>query len=322
MWKRSVKRLMLTVPIKAFDEGAMLALPPGLDPDLLRSFVLIAEGGSFTRAAQRVGRTQSAVSMQMRRLEDMLGHPLLVRTPRGVAPTPHGAWLLERAKRLLSLHDEIITGFRTPEIAGRVRLGSPDDYALRWLPGILARFAAAHPAVELELTCSPSNELVERLEEGDLDLTLLSVGNEPPDRPARVLWRGPLRWVGSVAHETHRRSPLPLAVAHPTCVWRRAAAEALDAACIAWRPAYTSTSQIGTHALVLAGLAVTIGLDVSNAPNALLPPGLRVLGPEDGLPPLPDFAIGLLVGPGGGPATQALARHIEQSYRLEVALEA
>src|SRR3712207_252911 len=125
----------------------MLALPPGLDPDLLRSFVLIAEGGSFTRAAQIVGRTQSAVSMQIRRLEDMLGQPLLHRGPRGVETTPHGAWLLERARRLLAMHDDIIASFRNPAVAGAVRLGTPDDYALRWLPGILARFAETHPEI-------------------------------------------------------------------------------------------------------------------------------------------------------------------------------
>ena len=96
----------------------MLALPPGLDPDLLRSFVLIADGGSFTRAAQAVGRTQSAVSMQIRRLEDLLGHPLLLRGARGVEPTPHGAWLLDRARRLLAMHDEIVSTFRAPAMAG------------------------------------------------------------------------------------------------------------------------------------------------------------------------------------------------------------
>ena len=109
---------------------AMFNIPPGIDPDLLRSFVLVAEGGSVTRAAMRVGRTQSAVSMQMRRLEEALGQPLLLRGPRGLSPTPHGMWLLDRARRLLVMHDEIVANFRAPEITGRIRLGSPDDYAL------------------------------------------------------------------------------------------------------------------------------------------------------------------------------------------------
>jgi len=286
----------------------MLAIPPGIDPDLLRSFVLIAEGGSFTRAANAVGRTQSAVSMQIRRLEETLGQPLLLRGPRGVETTPHGAWLLERARRLLAMHDEIVSTFRTPAVSGTVRLGTPDDYALRWLPGILARFAEVHPAVEVVVTCAPSNELVQRLEEDEIDLTLLSGGNERPGMMGQPLWHAGLRWIGSTAHATHRRSPIPLATAQPSCVWRRAAVRALDEAGLPWRVAYTSTSQAGTLAPALAGLAVTIGLP------GPLPAGLRFLGAEDGMPPLPDFAIVLVTGPGGGPVVETLAEAIRAGF--------
>jgi DNA-binding transcriptional LysR family regulator len=291
----------------------MLALPPGLDPDLLRSFVLIAEGGSFTRAAQVVGRTQSAVSMQIRRLEEALGQPLLVRGTRGVEPTRHGLWLLERARRMLAVNDEIVSTFRSPEVAGVVRLGSPDDYALRWLPGILARFAASHPAVEVEVICAPSNELVQRLGEGELDLTLLSEGNEPPGAEVEWLWRGPLLWVGT--EEAARQRPLPLALARAGCSWRRAATTALDEAGLPWRMAYTAASLAGSLAIALAGLAVTVSMP------APLPDGLCRLGEGEGLPALPDFAIGLLRGP-GSPVEAALAREIAASFRLEVALEA
>jgi DNA-binding transcriptional LysR family regulator len=286
----------------------MLAIPPGIDPDLLRSFVLIAEGGSFTRAAKAVGRTQSAVSMQIRRLEETLGQPLLLRGPRGVETTPHGAWLLERAKRLLAMHDEIFATFRAPAVSGTVRLGTPDDYALRWLPGILARFAEVHPAVEVVVTCAPSNELVERLENDEIDLTLLSGGNERPGMVGQPLWRAGLRWIGSSAHATHRRSPIPLATAQPRCVWHRAAVHALDEAGLPWRVAYTSTSQAGTLAPALAGLAVTIGLP------GPLPAGLRFLGAEDGMPPLPDFAIVLFTGRGGGPVVETLAEAIRAGF--------
>lgn len=290
----------------------MLALPPGLDPDLLRSFVLIAEGGSFTRAAQAVGRTQSAVSMQIRRLEEALGQPLLVRGGRGVEPTQHGLWLLERARRLLALHDEIHATFRQPAVAGTVRLGSPDDYAIRWLPGILARFGASHPAVQVEVICAPSNELVDRLAAGELDLTLVSEGNEPPGGRVRWLWRGPLLWIGT--EELARRRPLPLALAMCGCSWRGAAIAALDQADVPWRMAYTAASLSGSLAVALAGLAVTVAMPTP------LPDGLRQLGPADGLPPLPDFAIGLLRGPGTAVA-EALARHIEDNFRLEASFE-
>lgn len=288
----------------------MLALPPGLDPDLLRSFVLIAEGGSFTRAARAMGRTQSAISMQIRRLEDALGQPLLVRGARGVEPTRHGQWLLERARRVLALNDEILATFRTPAVAGSVRLGSPDDYALRWLPDILARFAASHPAVEVEVVCAPSNDLVERLAAGDLDLTLVSEGSEPPSAPARRLWSGPLSWVGieAVAH----RRPLPLALDRGGCTWRRAAIEALDRQGTAWRMAYAAASLSGALSIALAGLAVTVAMP------GPLPDGLRRLGVAEGLPALPELGISLVRGQ-TSPVEAALADHIMERFRLEMA---
>jgi len=286
----------------------MLSIPMGLDPDLLRSFVLVAEGGSVTRAAQRVGRTQSAVSMQMKRLEDALGQPLLLRGPRGLSPTPHGAWLLERARRLLEMHDDIVAGFRAPELAGRVRLGSPDDYALIWLPSILSRFAEAFPAVEVEVVCLPSTDLLRCLDAGDLDLTVFSAGMETPGIRAEHLWQGRLRWVGPAAVPVHRRRPLPVALAHDQCNWRMAAVKALERSRISWRLAYSSGSQTGTHAIALAGLAVTVGLADS------LPPGLRDLGEEEGLPPLPEFGIALAVHP-DSPLGARLGQHIVDGFR-------
>ncbi|WP_073140697.1 LysR substrate-binding domain-containing protein [Muricoccus roseus] len=284
----------------------MISIPAGLDPDLLRSFVLVAEGGSVTRAAARVGRTQSAVSMQMRRLEEALGQPLLLRGPKGLSPTPHGVWLLDRARRLLAMHDEIVTNFRSPEISGHVRLGCPDDYALLWLPPILARFAEAHPAAEVEVVCLPSTALLHCFDKGELDLTLFSAGNEAPGVQAETLWRGPLRWVGPAARPMHLVRPLPLVLCHTGCTWRVAATNALGKAGMPWRMAYSSASQTGTHAVVLAGLGVTVGLSVA------LPAGLRLLSPEDGMPDLPELEIALLQHPGA--AAAALADHIRAGF--------
>lgn len=280
-------------------------LPPGLDPDLLRSFILIAETGSFTRAATAVGRTQSAVSMQIRRLEEVLGAALLHRNARGVALTDQGQWLLERARRMLALNDEIAAGFRAPEAAGHVRLGSPDDYALNWLPRVLALYAASHPAVQVEVVCAPSHELVPRLNEGELDLTLLSEGNEPPGARIAWLWRGPLLWIGT--EEVARRRPLPVALASQGCSWRRAAIGALEGADVSWRMAYTAASLAGSLAPALAGLAVTVAMP------SPLPAGVRVLGAAEGLPRLPEFGIGLLRG-AATPVAEALAQHIEQNF--------
>ncbi len=290
-----------------------MSLPMGLDPDLLRAFAYIAEEGSFTRAADRVGRTQSAVSMQIQRLESTLGQRVLLRGKGGaVSLTPHGQYLLERARELLALNDAIWNTFRAPQLHGTVRLGTPDDYALRYLPGVLKRFADTHPAVEVDVTCASSSECIERLQAGDLDLTLCSEGHEPPRWPADELWRGPLRWITSERHSPHRLDPLPLALAAGSCSWRRVAVQALNAIGRRYRVAYTSATLAGTTAPVLAGLALTV------SPVTLLPEGLRVLQDES-LPDLPDIGILLLKGrEPRQPVTDALADHIIETFRTEM----
>ncbi|MDB5381642.1 MAG: DNA-binding transcriptional regulator, LysR family [Rhodospirillales bacterium] len=288
----------------------MLAIPPGLDPDLLRAFVLIAEGGSVTRAAARVGRTQSAVSMQIKRLEEFLGKPLLMRNGRGLSPTPHGAWLLDRARQVLALNDQIVAGFWEPALVGHVRLGVPDDYALRWLPGILADFAETHPAVEVEVVCFNSDALADRMELGLLDLALLSEGHSAPGWTGQEIWRGPLRWVGSARHAAHRRDPLPLVLARDGCTWREAALNALAGIGRASRVTYNSATQSGCFALALAGLGVTVST------TAPLPEGLAWLGTGDGLPELGTMGIELLQSRcvAGSAAAVALAAGIVRGF--------
>jgi len=285
---------------------------PALDPDLLRSFVLIAEGRSFTDAASLVGRTQSAVSMQVKRLEDLLGQPLLHRG-KGGAPelTPHGRYLLEQARQILALSDTVVATFRAPPLSGTVRLGSPDDYALAYLPAILKRFAETHPAVQVDVRCSPSGELQRSLKAGELDLTLLSDGHQPADWPVMALWRGPLVWVTSTRYAPHRQDPLPVALAAGHgCDWADAAIRALEQAGRRYRIAYTSASQIGTHAPVLAGLAVTVST------LSWVPDGLRPVRSEEGLPPLGDYGILMLKAKRPRqPLTDALAAHIGQGFR-------
>jgi DNA-binding transcriptional LysR family regulator len=295
----------------------LMSMPASLDPDLLRAFVLIAEGRSFTEAAELVGRTQSAVSMQMKRLEETLGQLVLSRGKGGHAElTPHGECLLAHARQILALNDEVVAMFRAPVLAGTVRLGTPDDYAFGHLPPILKRFADTHPAAQVDVLCAPSNELIERLKEDELDLTLSSDGHQPRHWPTVELWRGPLVWVTSTRHAPHRLDPLPLALAQVgtntsrNCDWARAAMTALDRAGRRYRLAYSSGSQVGTHAPVLAGLAVTVST------LSWLPDGLRPLRAEEGLPPLPDFGILLLKGRRPRqPMTDALAAAIEAGFR-------
>ena len=287
--------------------------PTALDPDLLRAFAFIAEEGSFTRAAERVGRTQSAVSMQIQRLETLLGQRLLLRSKGGsVQLTAHGAFLLEKAREMLALNDSIWRNFREPELRGVVRLGTPDDYALRFLPTLLRRFADSHPSVEVDVICAPSSELVHRLRDDQLDLTLLSEGHEPRHWPAQKLWHGPLRWITSDRHAPHRRTPLPVALAQENCSWRNAALGALERAGMPYRVAYTSASQAGTHAPVMAGLAVTV------SPIAWLPDGLRAMRADEGLPELPEVAILMLRGRNAAAAvTHALEAHIADTFRSD-----
>ena len=294
----------------------MMSVPQALDPDLLRSFVFIAEEGSFTRAGHRAGRTQSAISMQLQRLEGQLGQTLVSRGRGGaVHLTSHGQFLLDRARELLMLNDRIWSNFHTPTVSGTVRLGTPDDYALRYLPVILKRFAETHPSVEVDVLCLPSADLVTCLRDGELDLTLCSEGTEPM-LGGTPLWRGPLSWITSVRYAPHRQDPLPLALAGDHCSWRLAALTALESAGRRYRVAYRSATQIGTQAPVLAGLAVTV------ATTSWLPEGLRAIRPEEGLPPLPDFGILLLKSSNARqPVTDALASYITETFRSESDVE-
>ena len=286
----------------------------GLDPDLLRAFAYIAEEGSFTRAAERVGRTQSAVSMQVQRLEAMLGQRVLMRGKGGsVSLTPHGRYLLDRAREVLALNEEIWRSFRTPQMHGTVRLGTPDDYALRYIPGVLRRFAQTHPSVDVDVTCSSSTPLIAKLKAGELDLALVSEGHEPANWPSDRLWRGPLVWIASERNSPHRLDPLPVALASGDCSWRKVALRALEAAGRRYRVAYTSETQAGCLTPVVAGLAVSV------SPITAVPPGVRVMPSGDSLPPLGEAGILLMKArEPRQPVTDALVAHIRDTFRAEL----
>ena len=277
-----------------------------LDPDLLRTFIAIAETGSFTRAAGEVHKTQSAVSMQMRRLEDVVRKPLFVRDGRTSRLTADGEHLLDYARRLVNLNKEAMQAFCKPELAGLVRLGTPDDYADRILPEILARFSRTHPMIQVGVECLGSDVLVGRVEEGRLDLAVVTC-NE--DVRARVLRTERLVWVTSARHDVHRASPVPLAMSHHGCAWRRTALEALAAGGRAHRIAYASANSLAVAAAVLEGLAVAA------LPAINIRPGMRVLGGRDGFPDLGWFDIGLIRSPRQkAGVTQALAEHIAACF--------
>jgi DNA-binding transcriptional LysR family regulator len=277
-----------------------------LDIDQLRTFVAIADSGSFTRAAEIVHKTQSAVSMQMKRLEERVGRPIFERDGRQSKLTDEGERLLDYARRIVRLNAECIASFNDNELTGRVRLGLPDDYADRYLPEILARFARSNPRAEVTVVCEPSPNLIERVQHGDLDLAIIThLDRRGPSEIFRV---EQLLWVTSARHAVHEKSPLPLALGRPTCDWRHSATDSLEAAGRAFRILYVSWHSTAVGAAVLAGLAVSV------LPESAIRSGMRILGPSDGFPALPSCKIGLIRNRREpNPLADALGFHITQS---------
>lgn len=274
-----------------------------LDLDQLRTFLAIAESGSFTSAAANVHRTQSAVSMQMRRLEERIGKPLFERDGRRTRLTHDGEQLIAYARRLLRLNDETVAAFDDAELSGKVTLGTPDDYAERFLPEILARFARSNPRVEVTVVCEESVCLAKRVREGRLDLAIVT--HCADTEQSEVFRREPLYWVVSKQHGTEICDPLPLSFGVPSCAWRQTATKLLDKSGRAYRIVYTSRNSTAIMATVLAGLAVTV------VPESTLRPGVKILGTADGFPPLPMCDIGLIRSwRRTSPVIDALAGHV------------
>jgi DNA-binding transcriptional LysR family regulator len=257
-----------------------------LDLDLVRSFVSVLEEANFTRAAERIGRQQSTVSLQIKRLEATLNCKLLHRTPHTVRPTPEGSAFLPSARRLLALNDEIIAHATEPQMQGVVRLGTPEDFASHHLSKVLERFAAAYPAVLLEVTCDLTLNLIAKFRSGAFDLALVKRERTLEADGVRV-WHEPLVWVEGGRDLARTADKLPLVVSPEPCVYRHRAVETLDQAHRAFRIAYVCGSLAGSLAAVRAGLGVTI------LPFNMVPKDLNIIG-EDALPVLVDTEIGLL----------------------------
>ena len=278
-----------------------------LDLDLVRTFVTVAEARSFTRAGERLGRSQSAISLQMGRLETRLDCTLLSRDPRHVTLTADGELFLPQARRLLRLNDEIVGQLHQVEVEGEVRLGSPEDFATVHLPEILGACAKSHPKVSLSVTCDLTLNLLDGLRNGALDIALVKREPLGPDLGVRV-WREPLVWVGADLGILEDVETAPLIVAPSPCVYRKRAITALERHGRPWRVAYTSPSLAGQHAALRAGLGVTV------LPLEMTPPDLARLGPDQGLPALADAEIALMRAPTAvAPAAERLAEFILSS---------
>lgn len=278
-----------------------------LETDLIHTFVAISESGSFTAAARRVLRTPSAVSMQMKRLEEQLGRPLFVRHPRAVTLTPDGEAFLVHCREILRLNDEALSRFRIPQLEGRVRFGAPDDFGTRILPRILARFATTHPLVDVDVVLSSSADLTDRLAAGDLDLTLVTAAKGAAIAGTFVSAE-PLVWIGAPGGRACRRDPLPLALADRGCPWRAMALDALDRQGLRYRIAYTSETGQGQLAAVEADLAV------APLPISLVTEGFERLGARDGLGPIGDYELRVCEAATIGSAGKAFAAHVIASF--------
>jgi DNA-binding transcriptional LysR family regulator len=273
-----------------------------LDIDLLRSFVSVVDAGGFTRAGERVHRTQSTVSQQIRRLEDALGRELLNRNGRQATPTEEGERLLSYARRILALAAEARDVVARSAGDGVVRLGIPEDFAAYRLAELLSRFARARPGLRLDVRCGLSVRLARDLERGELDLALFKRdAGDSRARGAIGIWPERLHWVASRRHRLDPSGPVPLAVFEQGCLYRDRAIHALESAGRAWHIAYTSPNLAGIQAAVSAGLGVSILTDVG------VLPGHRVLGRRDGFPPIPSTELTLVAAPDATPATRRLA---------------
>ena len=271
-----------------------------LDSGLLRAFVTVIEAGSVSTAANRLARTQAAISMALRRLEEDVGQRLLDRSPRGVRPTDAGRLLLPYAQRILGAAADARRILAGRQIEGAVRLGLIEDVAVGRLPHALRRFSAAYPQVSLEIAVDYSMALATKLANGGLDLV---IGDREAFAAVPVLaWQRRQHWVGARNLVLDLEAGVPL-VAFENCSWQQAAFAVLGVARIPWRIVCTSTSLLAIQSAVEAGLGLAVLLDATINPDTM-----RIVGQAEGLPPVPQAEFGLYVAeaPTPEPAVAAL----------------
>lgn len=280
---------------------------PLLDLDVLRTFVAIAETGSFTSAANAVFRTPSAVSMQIKKLEDILGRAVFARDARSVSLTTDGEVLLGYARRLLAINREAVSKFVVPDIVGVVRLGSPDDFGERVLPYVLRRFAQTHPSIAVDVVIDQSVNLRRRMDDRALDITLLT-NSTGASNGAETLLTEPIVWAGARGGSAHLREPLPVSVWEEGCAWRAGAMEALGREGRNFRVAYMSAHTAGQRAAIMSDLAV------APLPKSFITDDMVELGPKDGLPSIGQYSLAMLVGKDATPPVKAAADHIRAAF--------
>ncbi|MCD0417233.1 LysR family transcriptional regulator [Rubrivivax sp. JA1024] len=276
-----------------------------LDLELLRSFVSVVEAGGFTRAGERVHRTQSTISQQIKRLEDDLGQQLLDRSGKDVLPTEAGERLLSYARRLLALAEEARDVVGRPSTEGAVRLGIPEDFALYRLPRLLGSFSRARPGLRLDVRADQSLNLKRDLDRGDLDLVLFK--REAGGSDAIAVWPERVYWVNSKNHPCNAKADsLPLIFFPGGCLYRTRAIHAIEATGRRWHMAYSSANLAGIQAAVAAGLGLSILSEISIQADH------RKLTARDGFPPIDRTELALIAAPHASPATLRLAETLAE----------
>lgn len=280
-----------------------------VDIDLLRTFLAIAETRSFSRAADRVFRTPSAVSMQMKKLEETLGATVFMRDSRSVSLTPDGEMLLGYARRIIALSNEMMARFVMPEMEGTVCLGAPDDYGSRIMPHLLQRFAETHPNVRVNVIIESSDKLLPRFAAGDLDVMIYTCqDSDAPASAGAVLLEEDLVWAGVKGGCAWERDPLPLSMWEQGCAWRQQAIDGLAQVNRVYRVAYMSAHTLAQRAAIVSDLAV------APFPISFIDPPLVALGEKQGLPPLGKYQIRMRVKDDAGACTQAVADHVTTCF--------
>ncbi|HQR97075.1 MULTISPECIES: LysR substrate-binding domain-containing protein [unclassified Polaromonas] len=279
-----------------------------LDLRLLKTFILLVETGSVSETARRVSRTQPAVTLQLQKLEELVGARLYNTVGRKPVLTPEGELLLGYSRTILGLHNEVLTRLHAPRLGGRVILGIPDLYAAYVLPPVLSAFNLAHPNVDVEIRCSLSNRLMTAIGRDEIDVALVT--GMPAFKQGLVVAQEPLVWVAGETGPPQHVNPLPLAMLPPGNIFRDHALAALDQVGRSWRLVCVSESLSGIQAAVLGGIAVSVvGL-------SSVIPGMRVLGRSDSFPALPKVDLTLYRAAGrNNPASDALVAVITRHFR-------
>ena len=276
-----------------------------LDLELLRSFVSVVDAGGFTRAGARVHRTQSTVSQQIKRLEEDVGQPLLIRSGKDVTPTEAGERLLSYARRLLALAEEARDVVSRPGNEGAIRLGVPEDFAAFRLAKLLAAFSRSHPALRLDVRTDQSTQLRRDLERGELDLALFK--RAAGEKGGIAVWPERVHWVTSKQHPRDTRvGSVPLIGFPLGCLYRAGAIHALESAGRNWHMAYTSSNLSGIQAAIAAGMGLSILAEIAIQADH------RVLTAKDGFAPIDKTEVALVAAPDASPATLRLAERLAE----------